>query len=48
MKYEEKGLKGIILIIMIVCASSILAYALNRLGNTLGNLIDEYYEFDYE
>lgn len=46
MKYEEKGLKGIILLIMIVGASCILMYAANKFGNTLGNLIDEYYDYE--
>ena len=45
MKYEEKGLRGIILIIMIVGASCVLVYALNKFGNTLGDLINDYYDY---
>lgn len=46
MKYEEKGWKSIILIIMIVGASCVLVYALNKFGNTLGDLVGEYYDYE--
>lgn len=46
MKYEEKGLRDIILIIMIVGASCVLVYALNKFGNTLGDLINDYYDYE--
>ena len=46
MKMEEKKFKTYMLLFLIVCALCVLFYAYNKLGNTLGNLISEYYEFE--
>ena len=47
MKMEEKKFKTYALLFFIACAFCVLVYAYNKLGNTLGNLISEYYEFEY-
>lgn len=47
MKMEEKKFKTYILLFFIACALWMLMYAYNKLGNTLGDLIGKYYEFEY-
>ena len=46
MKMEEKKFKTYMLLFFIACALCALMYAYNKLGNTLGDLISEYYEFE--
>lgn len=47
MNAEEKKFKTYALLFFIVCGLCVLFYAYNKLGNTIGNLISEYYEFEY-
>ena len=47
MKMEDKKFKTYVLLFFIACALCVLFYAYDKLGNALGELIGEYYEYEY-